>query len=961
MALDMHTAEQTDANSGVDCNCEECGMPGHSLHDCPDVLEMLAEFDEAPTNVQHAVGKSGNKGTGNGSKKGNGKVSKKDEGNEDEGKVMPVATLFDHVRRDVLMDLASRRATLFLDTQPDSEVDEFEERHHCQEEHLRDRIAKDLYRAFEFRKYDDERNRRDPDELVFPVLYKEDKLSTSTGTKGRLVEGFKLKDLCEDYEFYEYVASMAQELGDYAATRSLFNAKRFYRQVARPATVVDLDQKKSFQSAALEVHSACPAVQLYVTNFLAFCDISKADTPDKQDAVKIYVNSIPGGGVPVQTKVLTSLGLDELPKILIDIWYQIKGLAKLDFASFASPDVLRNGGKSKNLPAKAFYVRRCEKERENMDLVAAIVQGEICSFERDGMVIIPDEGVSAMDLVQQANAASEQAGFNHMRWAAKKYKLNDLNMCIAHLKEKHPELPAWTWDKVDSDWWAISKLALNCRSRLARGGWPWLFLAKLLGRMPMPDILGYLVSECCVTSASSKEGLDFWIFEKSAKGGLWIVTPTAIAKGKLTDMLQALLCRLLNVDPLALPDAWVTKGAGGSFWSIIPCQLYDTNLINSLDGPATWNFLQFSDGLVMNIRTGETFPGKPELRIGKSLGIPFPEGYMQRFDQLLANVGLDLGKMFDDLIAYEKGLLMMPYTKVSDSLAEQFQKLLDIPEFLILKIMMDCFMPDLAVGLLRLVKVPSAILFAVPITRFVLDFGRTGNNGKTLCMRVLEVLLGSYGQQPKETFFSKDPPSPGAPSPDLLDLKGRRALFQAEFETSTVVRTAWLKKLPDQSIVWKARLLYSNSEMSFKTRLVPMFSLNENLKFSVVDGGLARRMLAFYFDYTFVEVVTEDFHKKAVSEDVKDEEWLQPYLPAYFYVLHKCYDHYVSKVQIGRIPQRVLDCNDELLGGEVSRDIVDWISANCSVCSAQEADTKKVVCLHLFDYYGVFVFFLRLQ
>ena len=346
--------------TGFEVNvCECCGSSDHRVDACDVARELEEAIQEQleqpsqPTTFQPHASSQMSMGTQRGR-------SRKEASTEP--KLLPKRTLLEHIRVDVLDDFASRRACLFIDVKSNDEADLEAHGHH--QEDLRSRIAYDLHRAEFFKPLDKDQFKRAPNEQVFPVLYKEDRLSTATATQGRLVAGFKISDLNADYEFFQFIEVMSSQIGDYPATRSCFNAKRFYRQLARPSNTVDLDQRKSFQSAALESYpnTPLPATRIYVTNFPSFCEDCKADTPEKVDAVKIFVNSIPGAGFPAQHRVLEALCLDRLPKMLIMIWDEIKGLAECDLVSFDRQEVLRGGGQSSNLAAKAFYVRRAEKE-----------------------------------------------------------------------------------------------------------------------------------------------------------------------------------------------------------------------------------------------------------------------------------------------------------------------------------------------------------------------------------------------------------------------------------------------------------------------------------------------------------------------------------------------------------------------------------------------------------------------
>ena len=114
-------------------------------------------------------------------------------------------------------------------------------------------------------------------------------------------------------------------------------------------------------------------------------------------------------------------------------------------------------------------------------------------------------------------------------------------------------------------------------------------------------------------------------------------------------------------------------------------------------------------------------------------------------------------------------------------------------------------------------------------------------------------MFGDYAEQIKESMMTKDPPPPGSPCPDLLQMRGVRYLCTPEVETTQAIKSAWIKKLPDAATKWKARDLYSSVEIIFRLWVTFFISANTKLKFTVVDGGVERRCLANPFPYKFLE------------------------------------------------------------------------------------------------------------
>ena len=205
-------------------------------------------------------------------------------------------------------------------------------------------------------------------------------------------------------------------------------------------------------------------------------------------------------------------------------------------------------------------------------------------------------------------------------------------------------------------------------------------------------------------------------------------------------------------------------------------------------------------------------------------------------------------------------------------------------------------------------------------------------------MRIMEVMLGSYAQQPRMEMLSKEGPAPGQPAPDLVSLRGSRALLIPEIETEVVVKTSWMKKLPDASVVWRARNLYSNIENVFNLILVLYISCNAKLHFSIIDGGLLRRALVFPFDFTFTANPQHEHQRPALSENIKSDTFIKPLLPGYLYLLTVASQVLLQAGKVlGKIPERVQESTEDFISAEGTdqiREVVDNCTEHCNVKDA---------------------------
>jgi hypothetical protein len=192
--------------------------------------------------------------------------------------------------------------------------------------------------------------------------------------------------------------------------------------------------------------------------------------------------------------------------------------------------------------------------------------------------------------------------------------------------------------------------------------------------------VGFILKECFVTAASSKDGLDFYVFTMKARGGFWQLQPSVIVRNMLTSHTHEMLADLLRVPPMEVP-AWFVAGGCPKLLSECPIHFFNRDIVARIDGESTWGFLQFRDGIVEESRTGATFGGKPDLYICKALGIDYPDNYIQEYDDRLAREGIDFGELLQQILAFEESLGDNPYDGLPDHIVAKLERMRMVPGF----------------------------------------------------------------------------------------------------------------------------------------------------------------------------------------------------------------------------------------------------------------------------------------
>jgi hypothetical protein len=375
-------------------------------------------------------------GRGGGHGRGRGSDTPRSDGITEPG--LPDKVTWDILDPDALRDLGSRRAASFVTYSISSAGGPTST--------LRTRCAEDLYRLQCFDQPHGQYGKA-------MVLYTEDRLSTAAGVKGRLVAGFKVGELPDDFPSVDILRDLASAVGDYAATRSSFNAPKLYKQYVR-APGADIDRSKSFPSAVFARYPDLDAVGKWSSDpeavrVLIGCEMK---------ALKDFLNSAAGCGQPVIQGFLDNIGATSLPAFLRTYLDQLKEAARRDLQSDEGKAIAVQlvehpalfGGKEISqyaLANKVHFIRNCIFERVSMDVVdpGLAEVAVLASDESDGKYVVPFVGHAPV--ASWIGAVREACSGDSGRWEWKPYDTKDA--IIEKLKADNPRVPAHLWDLRD--------------------------------------------------------------------------------------------------------------------------------------------------------------------------------------------------------------------------------------------------------------------------------------------------------------------------------------------------------------------------------------------------------------------------------------------------------------------------------------------------------------------------------
>ena len=145
----------------------------------------------------------------------------------------------------------------------------------------------------------------------------------------------------------------------------------------------------------------------------------------------------------------------------------------------------------------------------------------------------------------------------------------------------------------------------------------------------------------------------------------------------------------------------------------------------------------------------------------------------------------------------------------------------------------------------------------------------------------------------------------------------------------------------------QARAPHSTLEWEFRLWAIFCVSTNTKVKFSKVDGGVARRANCVPWNWEFAKKVTRpDEQKLAANEDIKESAWLKPHIPGLLYLLVEFKKVYWANGGggLGVKPAEVIEATEDMLAIENSGALLEFAENQMTVVErARDASTKTSV------------------
>ncbi|KAJ3079841.1 hypothetical protein HDU99_009965, partial [Rhizoclosmatium hyalinum] len=170
----------------------------------------------------------------------------------------------------------------------------------------------------------------------------------------------------------------------------------------------------------------------------------------------------------------------------------------------------------------------------------------------------------------------------------------------------------------------------------------------------------------------------------------------------------------------------------------------------------------------------------------------------------------------------------------------------------------------------------------------------TGRNGKGVLTDLLEATLGlddGYMHNYQITLLTMDRPSSSSPSPDLMNLKGKRVIMGSEPEKSSAIKAGMLKFLTGNDTI-SGRALYSNTGFNFKPQHSLVIQCNKVPKLDADDDAVWRRCRMIEFKHVFVENPRGPLERKI---DTKLKEKVKRWGPQFMLMLLDWYKVYKAE------------------------------------------------------------------
>ncbi len=216
---------------------------------------------------------------------------------------------------------------------------------------------------------------------------------------------------------------------------------------------------------------------------------------------------------------------------------------------------------------------------------------------------------------------------------------------------------------------------------------------------------------------------------------------------------------------------------------------------------------------------------------------------------------------------------------------------------------------------------------------YAIFYGSTGDNGKSIFLKLLKSLLGLFYHAASDgVFFKLGQDNANSHTSHLNGLIGKRLSVLCETDSIQRVNVKQIKSLTGDDAV-PMRKLHQEEESTGVTITSHSVLVTNNLPQIVADKAMRRRTLVFPFIAKFIDEVKEKtilpdgIVAYPVIDNMYDILNTPPHLDALFHLLVVMAAHYYQKTTIYPIPESVKVATDEFV--ESGFPYAEFISEEC--------------------------------
>jgi hypothetical protein len=322
-----------------------------------------------------------------------------------------------------------------------------------------------------------------------------------------------------------------------------------------------------------------------------------------------------------------------------------------------------------------------------------------------------------------------------------------------------------------------------------------LLFARLLRTITVTTSLGEMaIRDAMFTVPANKTSLYVWSWNYA-----WKNEPISVVQAALLDKSASLVVELLKNRTEDFSQQKEMKGMfGQAVDQLMKAHLYRPHLINEMD--CNHELILFEHGMALHRDSKELFHSQPRHMLSLSTGYSFPASEIAELKQKLADKSVDLR----DLLLRMKAREMMPdwsMSPVTPGIASDFKVVCSVIQAL--SDIHDLYEPDVLLTM-HVIKFLASLFFSRGNEEHAIPLGE-GENGKSWLMFVVEALLGDYACGIQAGVYGQPVPSPKAPNPDWLALKGRKAFLGGEKGSELKLDAGTYKALRDPTNVIELR------------------------------------------------------------------------------------------------------------------------------------------------------------